>query len=300
MLITDVFRYLKSRVFSENVALRNKVDFNSHHSGRTSSPGVAIIIPTRDRADLLIACVESIFSRTTYPNFEIIIIDNGSVQQRAREYLEVLISRGVTVIRKPNKFNFSDLCNLGATKTSADYLCFMNNDTEVIEPSWLDFMVDHAIHENSGVIGSKLLYKSGEIQHIGLAFGLRGVAGHAYLGVNPDSIPKVSGECFQVSGVTFACALISATKYKLLGGLDTRFRVGLNDVDFSKRASDQGFDNIICSKSCLVHLESQSRLPMFSFRGAVRATSEVVRFLKQNGFPRENFFAQDRGSDNEL
>jgi O-antigen biosynthesis protein len=300
LLLTDVFRYLKSRVSSEKVVLWNKVDFGSHHSGRTSEPSVAIIIPTRDRPDLLMSCVESIFSRTTYPNFEIIIIDNGSKEEKALIYLEGLISRGVTVVREPSKFNFSELCNLGATKTSADYFCFMNNDTEVIESRWLDLLVDHAIYDNSGVIGSKLLYKSGKIQHLGLAFGFRGIAGHAYLGVNPDSIPKISSACFQVSGVTFACALISAEKYRLLGGLDARFRVGLNDVDFSKRSLDQGFNNIICSRSCLTHLESQSRHTVFSLRGAIRATSEVLRFLTMYGVPRENFYSQGPGSYSEL
>lgn len=299
MLLVDVFQYLKSRISAKEVVLRNKVDSGYHHANRLLVPTVAIIIPTRDRAELLISCVESIFSKTTYSNFEIIVIDNDSREQRTLDYLSELSNRSVTVVRKPIKFNFSELCNFGASISSAEYLCFMNNDIEVIEPRWLDFLMDHAVQEGSGVIGSKLLYKSGDIQHLGLAFGLGGLAGHPYKGVNPRAITEISNNCFYVSGVTFACALVSAKKFGLLSGLDPRFKVGLNDVDFCMRSADQGFENILCSKSSLFHFESQSRAPMSSARGAFRATKEVFRFLKLYGFPSERFFAAHQGSDSD-
>lgn len=153
MLLVNVFQYLKSRISAKEVALRNKVDSGYHHANRLSVPTVAIIIPTRDSAELLISCVESIFSKTTYSNFEIIVIDNDSREQRTLYYLSELSNRGVTVVRKPIKFNFSELCNFGASISSAEYLCFMNNDTEVVEPRWLDFLMDHAVQEGSGVMG---------------------------------------------------------------------------------------------------------------------------------------------------
>lgn len=290
MLLLDVINYLKSRIFPKEVSLSKKVDFSCDHEIRTVFPRVAIIIPTRDRVDLLRACVESITDKTTYPNFELIIIDNGSKNQNTKSYLNELFSRGISILRSDIKFNFSALCNLGATSTTAEYLCFLNNDTEVIEPRWLDYLVDHAIQNNAGVIGAKLLYRSGDIQHLGLALGSRGLAAHAYQGTKPSSIPEVTDLCFQVSGVTFACAMVSADKYTLLGGLDQRFRVGLNDVDFCKRSNENEFENILCGKSSLYHFESQSRDSVFSLRGGFRAGLEILRFLKIHGMPEDKYF----------
>ncbi len=278
MLLIDIFRYFKRRADKRPVYLKNFVDQSHHHVSRPSEPSVEIIIPTRDRVDLLHACVDSIFEKTTYENYRVTIVDNQSVEPATHDYLDELENRGVKIIKFPHRFNYSAICNLAAADTAAEYLCFLNNDTQVIEPNWLGSLIDHALQPKSGVVGSLLLYPDGVIQHDGIAMGHTGLAGHANAG--KPLVEGTESKCFSVSATTFACCVISKQKYLETGGLDEKFRVGLNDVDFCLAVEGQGLINIQCEKSILIHKEGATRPKPKSLLGIWAALREISRFTK--------------------
>ena len=285
MLVLEVLRYIKRRSDKRPVRLTNFVSMESHHGLRSLEPRVTIIVPTRDKYDLLRACIESIQAKTTYTNYEIVVIDNASSESSTLEYLNLLTSTGVKVLAYPNKFNYSKITNFGVANTNSDYLCFLNNDVEIIEPNWLGLLMDHAVQPAVGVVGSKLIYPDGSIQHLGVALGYTGAAGHPFAGKLPDksNVGQHWNSCFEVSAVTFACAVISRAAFKQASGLDREFKVGLNDIDFALRLRSQGMRNVLCGKSCLIHHESKSRKSTSSVSGGFRAAMEVIRFVKLYG-----------------
>ena len=285
MLVLEVFRYLKRRADKRPVRLSNFVSMETHHGQRYVEPKVSIIIPTRDKYELLHACIESIRTKTTYGNYEIVVINNDSIEALTIDYLELLRSTGITVLDYPYEFNYSKISNFGSDKTESDYLCFLNNDTEVTEPRWLELLMDHAVQPDIGVVGSKLLYPDGSLQHLGVALGYTGAAGHPLASEMPDGINNIhhANSCFEVSAVTFACAVTSRKIFKQVNGLDSRFKVGLNDIDFALRLKNNGKINVLCGQSCLIHHESKSRRPTSSLVGGARATVEIIRFLKIYG-----------------
>jgi GT2 family glycosyltransferase len=262
-----------------------------HHNSPPSDASVSIIIPTRDKFELLQTCIESIFSKTHYKNFELIVMNNNSVEQNALDYLEELKCRAIKVIDYPHPFNYSKICNLGASESKAEYLCFLNNDTEILDGNWLTNLMAHATQPRVGVVGSKLLYTNGTIQNLGVALGYRGVAGHPFSGLRPDDI-KLDGatdECFEVSAVTFACAVMSKSVFFEISSLDEDLAVGLNDVDICIRLRSGGRKNVVCNQSVLFHSESKSRRSVLSPKGFAQATKEVFRFLKKH--PGDSVFA---------
>lgn len=285
MLVLEVFRYLKRRADKRPVRLTNFVSMEDHHGLRSVEPRVSVIIPTRDKYGLLRACIESIQTKTTYPNYEIVVINNASCETSTLEYLKSLSSTGIRVLDYPHEFNYSKITNFGAANTNSDYLCFLNNDAEVIGPDWLGQLMDHAVQPTVGVVGSKLIYPDGSIQHLGVALGYTGAAGHPLAGDMPDDtkITQQANSCFEVSAVTFACAVTSREAFNHALGLDTDFKVGLNDIDFALRLRSQGMRNVLCEKSCLMHHESSSRRSTSSLSGGMRAALEVFRFLKLYG-----------------
>ena len=288
MLVTAVARYVISRLRNQTPKSINlyshKVDHERTKEDIDSSAKVSIIIPTRDRLDLLKPCIDSILSKTTFPSFEILVIDNDSKDPLSLDYFHELREQGIQVLPYPFDFNFSAICNFGAQNSNGDFLCFLNNDTEVIAGDWLTSLTAHARDPRVGVVGSQLLYPDGTIQHLGVALGFGGLASHVFSGFEPES-PAVRGlthECFEVSAVTFAAAMVSKANFDRLGELDESFKVGLNDIDFCLRSSDAGLLNVVCSKSVLTHHESKSRKSMRSIQGAYRATLEVIRFLSKH------------------
>lgn len=285
MLVLEVFRYLKRRADKRPLRLSNFVSMEDDHGQRSFMPKVSIIIPTRDKYELLHACIEAIRTKTTYRNYEIVVINNASSEASTIEYLEILSSSGVRVLDYPYEFNYSKISNFGAANTNSDYLCFLNNDTEVIEPNWLGHLMDHGVKPNVGIVGSKLMYPSGTIQHLGIALGFTGAAGHVYRGEAEleNILSHLSNSCFEVSAVTFACALVRSTVFESLRGLDPLFKVGLNDVDFAMRCRRAGLEIVVCSKSNLIHSESQSRGPLNKFFPGLRAVREVFRFIQLYG-----------------
>ncbi|MFM1787167.1 MAG: hypothetical protein RL228_1117 [Actinomycetota bacterium] len=282
-LLFDLLGYFRRRLAGSEIRSVNLVKRTHEHGGQNYLPTVTIVIPTRDKVELLAACIDSVKTLTSYSNYEILIINNGSVEEKTISYLEHLSQQGDRVLDYPGKFNFSSICNMSVESSNSQLICFLNNDTVVIEPTWLGLMVDHAVQPDVGVVGSRLVYENGAVQHIGVAVGITGAASHPFSGktISDPLVSQLSRSCFEVSAVTFACAMVSKSLFKSLGGMDPKFRVGLNDIDFSLEALAMGRKNVMCGLSCLTHLESKSRNSMTSPQGAARASLEVLRFLKK-------------------
>jgi GT2 family glycosyltransferase len=300
MIWTDTRDYFLRKLDRRSMFLEKNIVLNGHHSISnsisTTGPTITVIIPTRDKVELLRRCLETIYNSKNASSIEVIVVDNKSSERKTKLYLEELKSRGIKVLSYPDKFNYSVMNNMAAKEASGEYLCFLNNDIEAIEPSWLLSMLDHASQASVGFVGAILTFPDGNLQHMGVALGYTGVAGHPGRGKNPTKL--VPENCFQVSAVTFACAVISAKKYKLLGGLDPDFPVAFNDVDISIRASELNLTNVVCTHANLIHGESQTRSRTMSLRGFCRGVKDVRMLLKKhNRSLTENFFVRRVFSD---
>ena len=219
---------------------------------------VSVIIPTKDKCKLLQACIESIEHRTDYPSYEIIIVDNGSVEARTLEYFERSKHR---VLPFREKFNYSRINNFGAQHARGRYLLLLNNDTEVITREWMTAMVEYAQQEPVGVVGAKLLYRNGTIQHAGVVLGLGGVAGHAFSRF-PDGTSQYFGtaNCIRnYSAVTGACMMVRKDVFDQVGGFDEQLAIAFNDVDFCLRVRNRGLRIVWTPYAKLYHYESASR-----------------------------------------
>jgi len=224
-------------------------------------PTTSVIIPTRDRVDLLRTAVEGILIRTRH-RAEVIIVDNGSRDPATINYLvDIGHNPAVTVIRSAGPFNFSRLNNLGAQVASGEVLVLLNNDIEVIEGSWLSVLAAHAVRPGVGAVGAKLLYPNGTIQHGGVWLGHGGIAGHIDVGRERHDLVGHGRllDLRTLSAVTAACLAVRRNLYLEVGGLNEEFQVAFNDVDFCLRLSELGHRNIWVPNVVLYHHESLSR-----------------------------------------
>ncbi|WP_017669263.1 glycosyltransferase family 2 protein [Sandarakinorhabdus sp. AAP62] len=226
-------------------------------------PAVSIIIPTRDRADLMRTCLSGL-ARLSYPGrVEIIVVDNGSRDAEALALLDAEAAAGrIRLLRDEGPFNFSRLNNRAAASASGDYLCLFNNDVEALDGDWLALMVRHALCPGVGAVGAQLLYPDGSIQHAGVTVGLGDAAGHVQRGIDPASRDHAAWHAVtrQVSVVTAACLLVARQHYAAVGGLDEAgFAVAFNDVDFCLKLQASGLANVYCAESRLIHAESRTR-----------------------------------------
>ena len=227
------------------------------------TPLVSIIIPTHDQLGLLQRCVNSIIDKTTYSPFEIIIVDNGSVEDATLAWLEKITRNPrVRVIKDPLPFNFARINNDAVKTARGDLLAFLNNDLSVITSGWLGEMVSHLSHEETGVVGAKLLYPNDMLQHGGVILGIGGVAGHSH-----KNFPKHDCGYFNrliltqnASAVTAACMLVRRKDFEALHGFDAEtFAVAFNDIDLCLRFRAAGFSVVYCPEALLYHYESASR-----------------------------------------
>ena len=228
----------------------------------TENPKVSLIIPTRDGADVLATCIRSIRTRTRYPNYEIIIIDNGSVEDKTKQlFAELANDPAIRILPRPEPFNFSKLNNAAAREATGDILGFINNDIEVTHEDWLDQMVALAVRPDAGCVGAKLLYPDGRIQHAGIVVGLGGVAGHGHRFAGKDEPGYLNRlRCVQnVSAVTAACLLVRRAVFDKVGGFDESLTVAFNDVDFCLRVREAGYLNLWTPFAELIHHELVSR-----------------------------------------
>jgi O-antigen biosynthesis protein len=225
---------------------------------------VSIIIPTRDMGKMLNACLESIFSQSTYPNYEVILIDNGSVEQasfQVFEYWQTREPQRFHYYQYDVPFNYSRINNYGVSKAKGDYLLFLNNDTEIISPDWIEAMVEHAQRRSIGAVGAQLLYADQTIQHAGVVVGLGGIAGHGHQHFpanNSGHGGQIAGTS-NVSAVTGACLMCRAEVFREVGGLDEILAVAYNDIDLCLKLAKAGYQNVYLPHVQLYHYESKSR-----------------------------------------
>ena len=250
-----------------------------------SLPLVSVIIPTRDHVDLLSTCIQSILELTTYTAFEIIIIDNGSVEPATAEFFASLPADRVKVIRDNSPFNFSALNNHGAQLARGELLCLMNNDIEILTPDWLEEMVSFAGQPEVGCVGARLWYPDGRLQHGGVVVGLGGVAGHSHK-YAPKGFPGYFRRAVlhqSLSAVTAACLLVRRSVFESVNGLDEKLAVAFNDVDFCLRIQEAGYRNVWTPYAEMIHHESVSRGHENTPEKQARFASEVQKMKERWG-----------------
>ncbi|WP_321187037.1 glycosyltransferase family 2 protein [Trinickia soli] len=242
------------------------------------APLVSLLVPTRDGVDLLRRCLDSLLEKTSYPNYEIIVIDNGSALSETLDYFaHIEKRRNVRVLRDDSPFNFSALNNRAAVQANGDYLCLLNNDTEVITPHWLNEMVGLACQPENGAIGAALWYPNDRLQHGGVLTGLGGVAGHMHHMLEKGD-PGYFGRALiaqNVSAVTAACLVVRKAVYDEVGGLDETLAVAFNDIDFCLRVRKAGYRNVWTPYAELYHYESATRGSDMTPEKYQRFSSEV-------------------------
>jgi glycosyltransferase involved in cell wall biosynthesis len=227
-----------------------------------SLPLVSILIPTRDRIELLQTCIESIQQRSTYPHIEIIVIDNGSIEPASLAYFEALQKQGIRIVHDLRPFNFSALNNLAAQHAHGEFLCLMNNDIEVVTPDWVEEMLSFAALPGAGAVGARLWYPHGQgLQHGGVVVGLGGVAGHAHVGLPQGQVGYFGRMALhhRLLAVTAACLFIRKSNYLAVGGMDEKIAVAFNDVDFCLRLHQAGMACVYTPYAEMIHHESASR-----------------------------------------
>ena len=261
-----------------------KTDYTMAHPGR-----VSILIPTCDHIRDLETCVESIYARTTYPDFEILLIENNSKEEQTFRSYERMRKEHPDTLKvltwQGKGFNYSALNNFGARYATGEYLLMLNNDTEVITPGWLEEMVMYAQQKRVGCVGAKLLYPDDTIQHAGVGFGIGGVAGHLhkYFPATSDGYMGRLNYVQDVYGDTAACLLIRKEIYDEVHGLDESYAVAFNDVDFCVRVREAGYTNVFTPFAKLYHYESKSRGMEDNPEKQKRFQGEVLRFQARWG-----------------
>ena len=227
-------------------------------------PKITIIIPYREHVSMTLECLNSIFECTKYNNYDIILVDNWSTSDEALEFAEIMKSRaGITVLRVEEPFNYSRLNNIAVEKSSGELLLFMNNDVFVSDPNWLRAMVGELeADDRVGIVGAKLFYPTGLVQHGGVILGVGGVADHAHKGLTMDDPGYVARAiCAQeLSAVTAACLLCRRAAFEEVGGFDEHdLMVAFNDVDLCLKVGKAGYRIIWTPNAIAEHRESLSR-----------------------------------------
>jgi GT2 family glycosyltransferase len=249
---------------------------------------VSIIIPTCDHVEQLRRCIDSILGKTEYKQYEIIIAENNSKEQRTFDYYETLKSDGrikVLVWQKP--FNYSAINNFAAEHSAGKYLLFLNNDMEVLSPGWMTEMLMFAQRPDVGAVGAKLYYPDGRVQHAGIGIGLLTLAGHYHRGYPHNDYGYMGRLQYQqnVSAVTGACLLVKAGIYHELKGMEEALAVNFNDVDLCLRIREKGLLIVFTPFAELVHYESLSR-------GMDESPEKRKRYLQEEAFMRSRWAKQ--------
>ena len=229
------------------------------------NPKVSIIIPTKDKIEMLLDCVGSIISGTSYENYEIIIIDNNSEKEKTKIELEKLVKEyeQIRVIEDNSEFNYSRINNKAVKESTGDYILLLNNDIIAITDNWLEIMLGYAQQKHIGAVGAKLLFPDKKIQHAGVIVGVgeEQIANHAYY-LKERYDAALAGRLlvpYNYSAVTGACLMVSKEKYNEVAGLSENLVVNYNDIDFCLKLLDKGYYNVFLPQVELYHFESQSR-----------------------------------------
>ncbi|WP_342586751.1 glycosyltransferase family 2 protein [Limnoraphis robusta] len=241
--------------------------FPGHYRVRyeiTDYKQVSIIIPTRDLGEILDRCLESIFTKSTYPNYEVILIDNASVEDYTHQVItkwKEKESSRFNCYKLDIIFNYSTLNNYAVSQAKGDYLLFLNNDTEVITSDWIEAMVEQAQRPSIGAVGALLLYPNNTIQHAGVVMGMRDVAAHShqYFEANQPGYYGQIASTNNYLAVTAACLMCRREVFERVGGFDEQLAIAYNDVDCCLKLVQQGYRNLYLSHVLLYHDESKSR-----------------------------------------
>ncbi|MDP4023555.1 glycosyltransferase [Methylobacterium sp. NEAU 140] len=248
------------------------------------APRVSVVIPSRDRLDLIGRVCRGVLHETAYPDIELVIVDNGSVEPAVLAHYDALRrDPRVRILADPRPFNFAAMVNAGVEAATGTVVVLLNNDVAVLEPGWLEALVRQACRPGVGAVGAKLLYGDGRLQHAGVVVGLGGRAGHI-LRRRPGDTPGHLGRlrtAHEVSAVTAACLAVARDTYRAVGGLDAEaFPVDFNDVDFCLRLGAAGWKTVWTPAATLAHLESVSRGPSVGEKRA-RFEREAARFSER-------------------
>ncbi|MCC8105433.1 MAG: glycosyltransferase family 2 protein [Clostridiales bacterium] len=260
----------------------------------TGEPLVSIIIPNKDEKETLKTCLTSVFEKTTWKNFEIIIVENNSETKEIFDYYKEIDGRnGVHVVYWDREFNYSAINNFGIRHASGEYILCMNNDMEVISPDWMTELLGHCMRPGTGIAGARLYYPDDTIQHAGIVIGIggvSGVAGNILVGLKRGHTGYMHRESLQqdLSAVTAACMMIRREAYDAVGGFEEKLAVAFNDVDFCLRVREAGYLVVYDPYAELYHYESKTRGAEDTDEKARRFQSELeymrtrwIRILKE-------------------
>ncbi|MEG4203478.1 glycosyltransferase [Microcoleus sp. Pol7_A1] len=252
-----------------------------------NGPSVTVIIPTKNQLKLLKACLDSL-ETTTYKNYQVAVIDNESDDPKTLEYLKELTCQVLRIKNPDGKFSFAAINNRAAEQVDSEYVLFLNNDTEVINPRWLSQMVGYAQIPAVGAVGARLLYPDGRIQHAGIIHGLHhGLAGHAFKLMNSENRGYLSQAMVtrNYSAVTAACTITPRQLFLELGGFDEdNFAVAYNDADYGYRLLELGYRCVYCPDAELLHKEGTSR-------GFTDNPQEVAAFRRKYAGKNDSFYS---------
>lgn len=264
------------------VSLRKDLGFYRVEYPVQGEPLVSILIPNRDQKETLEKCLNSIWEKSTYNNYEILIVENNSSSPEIFNYYREIEKRpGVRILTWKEGFNYSAINNFGEKSTAGDYLLFLNNDVEVINPRWIEELLGNCQRKEVGIVGAKLYYPDDTIQHAGTVIGIGGIAGHAFLNMPRSRTGYLHKASLQMdlSAVTAACMMMKRQVFEQLGGFEERLSVAFNDVDLCLRTVQAGYLVVYNPEVELYHYESKSR-------GAEDSEEKVRRFQEEIEFMR--------------
>lgn len=283
---TSIQEYLDSEGEGARVTAAPFIEYYSRIVRRIPIPQplVSIIVPTKDREDLLSVCVDGILNNTDYKNIEVLIVDHESKSPETLELFKKLaFDSRIRILHYKGNFNYSAMNNMAAREAKGSILALVNNDIEIVEPQWLGELVSHAVRPQIGAVGAKLLYPTGRVQHAGVVLGYDGSAGHCF------HYAKKNAPCYfgyallarAVSAVTGACLVVRKSVFLEAGGLDEEnLAVAFNDVDLCLKIQTKGYRNVWTPFAKLIHHESLSRGYEDTSEKKARVNLEK-RFLKK-------------------
>ena len=271
---------LKGKVVSGNTLGTYKVNYEIK-----GNPKVSIIIPNKDYVSTLKVCLKSIAKLTTYENYEVIVVENNSEEQKTFDYYDEINGKDkVKVVKYPEKgFNYSKIINYGVANSDGEYIIQLNNDTELITPNWIEEMLGFAQREDVGAVGAELFYPDKSIQHAGIIIGIGGVAGHVFRNIPHGMHGYFSKDAMiqNMSAVTAACMMAPRKMYEAVGNMDEKFEVAFNDVDFCLKIREQGKLIVYNPYVQFIHYESKSRGFEDTLEKQKRFQGEIERFQKR-------------------
>lgn len=249
----------------------------------SGNPLVSIIIPNKDHVDMLDKCLRSI-QKSSYRNYEVIIVENNSVEEATFDYYKKIASDRIRVVYWEGIFNYSAINNFGAKAAQGEYLLLLNNDVEVITENWLEELLSNCQRPDVGIVGAKLYYPDDTVQHAGIIIGIGGVAGNVFVGLPRKFTGYFHKASIQqdLSAVTAACMMVKRSVYEEMGGLEEKLQVAFNDVDFCLRVRKAGYLVVFDPYVELYHYESKTR-------GAENTKEKVRRFQTEIEYMRSHW-----------